>query len=88
MKRNHLVIAAACASVALLASAAEPEHDVGRRHPNLAAAQRLIDQAYHRIEDAQRANEFDLDGHAQHAKELLDQASHEIKEAAEAANHR
>jgi hypothetical protein len=57
------------------------------RHPNLAAAQRLSDQAYYKIVAAQQANEWDMDGHAQKAKELLDQASRELKAAAEAANH-
>jgi hypothetical protein len=56
------------------------------RHPNLAAAQALIDQAYERITAAQQANEFDMNGHAARAKELLMQANHEIKEAARAAN--
>lgn len=56
------------------------------RHPNLAAAQRLLDQAIGRIDAAQQANEFDMAGHAAHAKELLAQANHELKEAAEAAN--
>lgn len=63
-----------------------PVRDIGRRHPNLAAAQRLTDQAYNRIVAAQQANEWDLDGHAQKAKELLDGANRELKMAAEAAN--
>ena len=58
----------------------------GRRHPNLAAAQRLSTQAYERIVAAQKANEWDMNGHAQKAKELLEQVNHELKEAAEAAN--
>jgi len=57
-----------------------------RRHPNLAAAQRLSTQAYEKIVEAQKANEWDMQGHAQKAKELLDQVNHELKEAAEAAN--
>lgn len=57
------------------------------RHPNLAAAQRLTDQAYNKITAAQEANEWDMDGHAAKAKELLDQANRELKQAAEAANH-
>jgi hypothetical protein len=57
-----------------------------RRHPNLAAAQRLSTQAYEKIVAAQQANEWDLDGHAQKAKELLDQVNRELKEAAEASN--
>ncbi len=56
------------------------------RHPNLAAAQRLCDQAFEKIQAAQSANEFDMDGHAAKAKELLEQASRELKEAARAAN--
>jgi hypothetical protein len=59
-----------------------------RRHPNLAAAQHLIDQAYGKISAAQDANEFDMDGHAARAKDHLEQANREIKLAAEAANHR
>lgn len=59
-----------------------------RRHPNLAAAQHLIDQAYAKISDAQGANEFDMDGHAAHAKELLEQANREVKAAAMTANRR
>jgi hypothetical protein len=58
-----------------------------RRHPNLAAAQHLIDQAYAKISEAQGANEFDMDGHAARAKDHLEQANREIKLAAEAANH-
>jgi hypothetical protein len=58
----------------------------GKRHPNLAAAQRLTDQAYAKVMAAQQANEFDMDGHAQKAKDLLDQANQELKQAAEAAH--
>jgi hypothetical protein len=57
-----------------------------KRHPNLAAAQRLCEQAFQKIQVAQGANEWDLGGHAAKAKELLDQASRELKEAALAAN--
>ncbi|MGA2351260.1 MAG: hypothetical protein ABSF70_12570 [Terracidiphilus sp.] len=56
-------------------------------HPNLAAAQGYIDQAVGKIDAAQHANEYDMDGHAAHAKELLMQAREEIKLAARAANH-
>lgn len=58
----------------------------GARHPNLAAAQRLAQQAFEKISAAQDANEFDMEGHAAHAKQLLDQANNELKAAAEAAN--
>jgi len=55
-------------------------------HPNLAAAQNLIERAIKRVSDAQQANEFDMGGHAAKAKALLDQAYEEIKLAALAAN--
>ena len=58
----------------------------GKRHPNIAAAQHLSEQAYQKIVAAQQANEWDMDGHAQKAKDLLDQANNELKKAAEAAN--
>lgn len=56
------------------------------RHPNLLAAQTDLGRAWNKILDAQKANEFDLGGHAQKAKDLIDQASKELKQAAEAAN--
>lgn len=65
-----------------------PVENIGHRHPNLAAAQRLIGQAYDKIAAAQQANEFDMHGHAQRAKDLLDQANQELKAAADDADHR
>ena len=56
------------------------------KHPNLAAAQKLVEQALAKVTAAQKANEYDMDGHAAKAKDLLDQAFAEIKLAAEAAN--
>jgi F0F1-type ATP synthase membrane subunit b/b' len=57
-----------------------------KRHPNLAAAQKLAANAYQKVIAAQQANEWDLDGHAQKAKDLLDQANQELQQAAEASN--
>jgi hypothetical protein len=56
------------------------------RHPNLASAQTLCQQAFEKLVAAQQANEYDLGGHAQKAKELLEQANQQIKLAAAAAN--
>ena len=56
------------------------------RHPNLAAAQDFIQKAIGRITEAQKANNYDMKGHAEKAKELLNQAYHEIWLAAQAAN--
>jgi outer membrane murein-binding lipoprotein Lpp len=72
-----------------IAVAQRPKENVSaRRHPNLAAAQRLIEQAWQKLGAAQQANEFDMGGHAAKAKELIDQANREIKLAAEAANRK
>jgi hypothetical protein len=75
----------------LLASASAvaqpPVRDVSaKRHPNLAAAQRLVAQAFQKVSAAQAANEYDMEGHAAHAKELLDEANKELRQAANAAN--
>lgn len=70
-----------------LVVAQPPKRNIsGARHPNLAAAQRLSQQAWERIVAAQEANEWDMQGHAQKAKNLLDEANRELKQAAEAAN--
>ncbi len=78
---------AALLLVTTAAFAAPPVEDIsGRRHPNLAAAQRLSRDAWEKVMAAQKANEWDMDGHAAKAKELLDQVNNELKMAAEAAN--
>lgn len=87
MRRPLTSVATLLLLTAGLAFAARPVQNVSpNRHPNLAAAQRLVRQAFERISAAQRANEWDMNGHAQKAKELLDQVNVELKEAAEAAN--
>jgi hypothetical protein len=69
------------------AFAKDPVRNVSaKKHPNIAAAQKLSAQAYEKIEAAQKANEYDMQGHAQKAKELLEQVNQELKLAAEAAN--
>ena len=70
-----------------LAIAQPPQRNISPgRHPNLAAAQRLSQNAYEKIVAAQQANEWDMQGHAQKAKKLLEQVNNELKMAAEAAN--
>ena len=79
-----LAITLLCGAIAL---AQKPVENVNpHHHPNLAAAQRLSDQAYQKIVAAQQANEWDMQGHAQRAKDLLEQANNELKLAAQAAN--
>jgi hypothetical protein len=55
-------------------------------HPNLAAAQKLAQQAWDKLTAAQKANEFDVQGHAAKAKDLLVQVNDELKLAAEGTN--
>jgi len=70
--------------LALAESPAPPPKSV-KGHPNLLSAQKLVSQAFDKLEAAQKANEYDLGGHAAKAKELLRQARAEIGLAAEAA---
>jgi hypothetical protein len=87
MKSRNLILGAIL-SVGLFASGIVVGQNVsGARHPNLNAAQRLMEQATGKMDAAQQANEFDMHGHAQKAKDLLAQAYSEVKQAAEAANH-
>ncbi len=88
MRRLLSVLVLGLAVMAAGSAVAEkPVRNVsGRRHPNLAAAQRLSTQAFNKIMAAQKANEWDMNGHAQKAKELLEQVNTELKAAAEAAN--
>ncbi len=85
--RRAVLLVATIALVGCAAHSGPPAVNVSpRRHPNLAAAQRLSRQAYEKIVTAQHANEWDMSGHAQKAKELLEQVNSELKLAAEAAN--
>ena len=86
-KYISIIVLCALLAIAVTLKAQKPGRNVsGVLHPNLAAAQSLIQQAYDKIVEAQRANEYDLGGHAQKAKEHLEAASREIKLAAEVSN--
>ena len=79
-----LGMAILCGGVVL---AQKPVENIsGKKHPNLASAQRLSQQAWEKVSAAQQANEWDMQGHAAKAKELLDQVNTELKLAAESAN--
>jgi hypothetical protein len=70
-----------------LAQQKPPKENVSAaKHPNLAAAQQLSQQAYEKIVAAQQANEWDMAGHAQQAKNLLEKVNNQLKMAAQAAN--
>ncbi len=91
MMRRSLLIRSALALVlpftgVSMAQKKPAKNISAKKHPNLAEAQQLSAQAYEKIVAAQKANEWDMAGHAQKAKELLGQVNHELKLAAEAAN--
>jgi hypothetical protein len=90
MRRNRLLqallVVALLATGVLFAQQMPKKNISGKRHPNLAMAQTLCERAFNRIQMARKANEYDMNGHAQKAEELLDQADRELKLAAETAN--
>ena len=86
-RAKFVLLAAVVALAACAVSAQVPVQNIDpERHGNLAAAQRLVVQAFERLSDAQVANDYQLGGHVARAKDLLRQANEEIKLAAEAAN--
>ena len=82
--RSNLKTAIITAALALPLgfAAAGPLHG----HPNLKAADVALAKAWNKITAAQKANEFDLGGHAAKAKDAIALAMDEIKQAAETAN--
>jgi hypothetical protein len=92
MKSSRFILGAILGSALICGGvvvAQMPKDNVSaKRHPNLADAQRLSQQAFEKIGAAQQANEWDMQGHAAKAKDLLDQVNRELKLAAEAANHK
>jgi hypothetical protein len=81
-----MALCAAFALSAVLLAQQEPRVTVGEKHGNMRAAQEYIQQAWRKVDEAQKDNNYNLGGHAGRAKELLAQASEEIKLSAEAAN--
>lgn len=88
MKKLTLITAAVLGLTTTAASAQPVQNVSAARHGNIAAAQRYTKLAYDAMTAAQSANEYDLGGHATHAKQLLTQAADEMKQAARSANRR
>jgi hypothetical protein len=63
-----------------------PAVNISNRHGNLRSVQQNIVSAYQKIQNAQAANDGQLGGHAQRAKDLLAQADAELRQAANVAN--
>jgi len=88
MKKIQVFTAICCALVfCVVTLAQEPVQDIDKKlHPNLAQAQLLVVQANQAVALAQKDNAYDMQGHAEKARQLLAQANQELKAAAEAAN--
>jgi hypothetical protein len=88
MIKSHLIatILGALLTVGAVALAQPKRNVSAERHPNIAAAQQLSQEAYEKISAAQQANEFDMQGHAAKAKTLLEQVNNQLRMAATAAN--
>jgi hypothetical protein len=80
MQNRHLVLVLAAAAAVATSVLAGPMAN----HPNLIAAREDAEHAIQKLKNAQKANEYDLGGHAKRAEELLGQAIDEMKLAAEA----
>ena len=67
--------------------AQDPVEDINKSvHPVLAAAQHHVVEANHNVVAAQKDNHYDMQGHAEKARDLLVQANQELKAAAQAAD--
>ena len=92
MKTKNIVVGSMLAGALVFGGFALAQAPVvnidSHRHPNLAEAQHHLQQAFGKIDEAQRENKDELGGHAAKAKELIDAADRELKLAAEFADHR
>lgn len=84
MKKNLIRFIVLGAIMMLVATAVYTQS--AQRHPNLWAAQQAINSAIQSITAAQQANEYDMNGHAQQAKNLFFAAKEQIRLATISAN--
>ncbi|MBN3755529.1 hypothetical protein G3N95_21480 [Paraburkholderia sp. Tr-20389] len=88
MNSRHLatIAAAACVLSFVSGCAVAGEGYFLSRHPNIATADFDAQQAIERMRAAQRANGYDMGGHAGRAIQLLQDARYEMQAAAEVAS--
>ena len=66
--------------------AAKGQIEIGNLgHPNLMQAERMAEQSHDYIQSAQRAREWDVDGHAANAEYLVEQDIRELRLSMESA---
>jgi hypothetical protein len=89
MNSRHLatIAAAACVLSFVSGCAVAQEGYFLSRHPIIAAADFDAQQAIEQMRAAQRANGYDMGGHAGRAIQLLQDARYEMQAAATAATH-
>ena len=86
MNRRKLIWGSALSLVLLAGGVGLAQNGMWQRHPILASAEQLTQQAQQRLAAAQQANQWDMNGHAAHAQALLQQAAREIALAAREAD--
>jgi hypothetical protein len=79
LKKSILIATALCIVYGGAGLAQAPVVNISNHHGNLRSAQQHIVQAYQYINKAQQANDDQLGGHAQRAKDLLVQADQELR---------
>jgi hypothetical protein len=84
MQAKTVLLAAALATTAAVSVSSFAGPEAG--HPNIIAARQDAEHAINKMQQAQKANEYDMGGHAKKAEELLAQAVEEMKQAAMADN--
>jgi hypothetical protein len=84
MQAKSVILAAALVAAAVVSVASFAGAMAG--HPNIIAAREDAEHAIKKMQQAQKANEYDLGGHAKKAEELLAQSIEEMKLAAQADN--
>ena len=84
MQAKTVLLSAAIAAAAAVSVSAFAGPEAG--HPNIIAAREDAEHAIKKMQQAQKANEYDMGGHAKKAEELLAQAIDEMKLAAKADN--
>ena len=86
LKKSFLIATVFGVAYCGVGLAQAPVVNIGTRHGNLRNAQEHLVQAYQYINKAQAANDDQLGGHAQKAKDLLVQADQELRMAANVSN--
>src|SRR5215203_6413565 len=86
MKKILVSISILLIAAAAVYAATPTQNQALSKHPNLERALSFVEQAQQKIADAQKANEYDMGGHAQKAKSYLDEASEHLRMAAVAAS--